>query len=92
MLKWRSILLYDLDELPEEDKLILNDDYNKIRDCIINKCVSQKGQKYLHVHKHGGKNSNTRAFGFTNKFLTKIVSFYLKIPLQSTSNSSYLIL
>ena len=86
------ILLYDLDELPEEDKLILNGDYNKIRDCIINKCVSQKGQQYLHVHKHGGKNSNTRAFGFTNKFLTKLVSFYLKIPLQSTTNSSYLIL
>ena len=87
-----GILLYDLDELPEEDKLILNDDYNKIRDCIINKCVSQKGQKYLHIHPHGSKNSITRAFGFTSKFLTKIVSFYLKIPLQTKANSSYLIL
>ena len=87
-----SALLYDLDELPEEDKLILNDDYNKIRDCIINKCVSQRGQKYLHVHPHGSKNSITRAFGFTPKFLTKIVAFYLKIPLQTTKNSNYLIL
>jgi hypothetical protein len=86
------ILLYDLDELPEEDKMILNDDYNKIRDCIINKCVSQSGQKYLHIHPHGSKNSSTRAFGFTPKFLTKIVSFYLKIPLQTKANSSYLIL
>jgi hypothetical protein len=86
------ILLYDLDELPEEDKMILNDDYNKIRDCIINKCVSQSGQKYLHIHKHGSKNSNTRAFGFTPKFITKLVSFYLKIPLQTKANSSYLIL
>lgn len=86
------IVLYDLDELPDEYKMILSDDYNKIRDCIINKCVSQKGQQYLHIHKHGSKNSNTRAFGFTNKFLTKLVSFYLKVPLNSTSKSSYIVI
>jgi hypothetical protein len=76
-----GIILYDLDELSEEDKYIITDDYNKIRNCIITGDVSQKGQQYLHVHKHGSKNSHNRAFGFTNKFLTKLISQYLQLPL-----------
>lgn len=85
-----GIILYDLNDIPQEDKDIIADDYNKIRECIINKCPSQKGQQYLHICRHSSKQYNTRAFAFTNKFLTKLVSFYLQIPLTNTGRSSYI--
>jgi hypothetical protein len=84
-----GIVLYDLNELGEEDKRILSDDYKKIRDCILEERVSQKGQQYLHIHKHGSKNSETRAFGFTNKFLTRLVAFYLEKPIIEKGKSTY---
>jgi hypothetical protein len=85
-----AVILYNLDDLPSEDKEIINNDYTKIRNCIINKCVSQKGQQYLHIHKHGNKASNIRALGFTNKFVTKIISFYLNLVLKKKGNSNFI--
>ena len=62
----------------------------KIKNCILEKNVTQAGQNYLHIHKHGCKDGLTRAFGFTNKFLTKLVSIYLDVPLKSKGRSEYI--
>jgi len=57
---------------------IINEDYKFIRECILKKNVSQKGQKYLHIHPHGaGHGSGNRAFGYTSKFITQVVGYYL---------------
>jgi len=88
-----GIMLYNLDEVFEkhpEVATIFHDDFNKIKSCILAHNVSQSGQKYLHIHPHGSKGSNTRAFGFTNKFLTKLVSIYLDLPLQVKGRSEYI--
>jgi len=88
-----AIIRYDLDEVFEkysDIKEIFQEDFNKIKKCIIEKNVSQKGQKYLHIHKHGCKNGLTRAFGFTNKFLTKLVSIYVNIPITSKGKSEFI--
>jgi hypothetical protein len=65
-------------------------DFIKIKTCILEKNVSQSGQQYLHIHKHGCKDGVTRAFGFTNKFLTRLVSIYLNVPLISKGRSEYI--
>jgi hypothetical protein len=53
-------------------------DYSKIRQCVLDKKVSQKGQQYLHIHTHGaGHGSGNRAFGFTSKFITRVVALQL---------------
>jgi len=88
-----AIIRYDLDDIFEKHddiKQIFQEDFNKIKKCIMEKNVTQSGQKYLHIHKHGCKNGLTRAFGFTNKFLTKLVSIYLKIKITSTGRSEYI--
>ena len=88
-----AILHYDLDDIFEKHidvKNIFQEDFNKIKKCIMEKKVTQCGQKYLHIHKHGGKNSETRAFGFTNKFLTKLVSINLDIPIAVKNRSEYI--
>lgn len=88
-----GIVLYNLDELfanhPEVAETF-QEDFIKIKTCVIEKNVSQCGQKYLHIHPHGCKDGATRAFGFTNKFLTKLVSIYLKVPLVSKGRSDYI--
>jgi len=72
-----SIFKYNLNELPDCETEILNKDFAAIQKCVIDQTVSQKGQIYLHIHKHGTKlNPNTCALGFTNKFLTKITSVF----------------
>jgi len=88
-----AIVHYDLDDIFEKHidvKNIFQEDFNKIKKCIIEKNVTQSGQKYLHIHKHGCKNGITRAFGFTNKFLTKLVSINLNIPITSKGKSEYI--
>ena len=88
-----AILHYDMNNIFEKYTDIANifqEDFNKIKKCIIEKNVTQSGQKYLHIHKHGSKDSLTRAFGFTNKFLTKLVSIYLNIPISSKGKSEYI--
>lgn len=96
-----GIIRYDLNELlstHSEIATIIQTDFTKIKNCIIDKKVSQKGQQYIHVHKHGGKHAKTRALGFTNKFVTLLYSIYMNttlivkgrshciVPLQSTKN------
>ena len=64
---------YDLEALPEDMQRVLAEDYGKIQACVRSREVSQRGQQYLHIHPHGSKGSSTRALGFTNKFLTKLL-------------------
>lgn len=68
-----ALFYYDLDTLPAEVRATIAADYANIRNCVAAKAVSQKGQQYLHIHPHGSKGSKTRAFGFTNKFVTWLI-------------------
>ena len=91
--KFIAIIHYDLNEIFEQhidERTTFQEDFEKIKKCIIEKNVTQTGQKYLHIHKHGCKDGLTRAFGFTNKFLTKLVSLNLGIPITSKGRSEYI--
>jgi len=88
-----GVVHYNLDnifETYEDIKKTFDEDYDKIKKCIVEGNVSQAGQTYLHIHKHGCKNGVTRAFGFTNRFLTRLVSIQLKIPLIKKGKSEYI--
>jgi len=88
-----GIVLYNLDDLFISHKEVADtfqEDFIKIKTCILEKNVSQSGQKYLHIHPHGCKDGVTRAFGFTNKFLTMLVSIYLNVPLITKGRSDYI--
>lgn len=88
-----AIVYYNLNDIftqHAEIKNVFQDDFDKIKKCIIEKNVTQSGQQYLHIHKHGCKHSKTRAFGFTNKFLTKLVSINLNIPINTKGRSEYI--
>ena len=69
---------------------VMNADFANIQHRINTHTVSQRGQKYLHIHPHGSKGSKTRAFGFTNKFVTKLVSIQTEKPLTTKGNSFYI--
>uniref|UniRef100_A0A6C0B9C1 Uncharacterized protein n=1 Tax=viral metagenome TaxID=1070528 RepID=A0A6C0B9C1_9ZZZZ len=72
------IVFVELETLPLEMRTIINSDYENIRQCVLEKRVSQKGQKYLHIHTHGaGHGSGNRAFGFTSSFITRVVALQL---------------
>jgi hypothetical protein len=87
----RVLEAYDIEELPDSMRAVLKDDYEKIRTCVLNDAISQKGQTYLHIHPHGCKGSDTRAFGFTPKFVTQLVAIRTGTPIQSKGRSEYLI-
>jgi len=87
----RVIEAYDIEQLPTPIQDILKEDYQKIRTCVMNDAISQKGQTYLHIHPHGCKGSNTRAFGFTPKLVTQLVGILTGRPMQSKGRSEYLI-
>lgn len=76
-----AIFQYDIETLPDEIQTVLRDDYAKIQECIRMKAVTQAGQQFLHIHPHGSKGSKTRALGFTNKFLTRLIAHYTNRPL-----------
>jgi hypothetical protein len=91
--KIMGIVFYNLDDIFQKNpdiEEVFQTDFIKIKTCIIEKNVSQAGQQYLHIHPHGCKNGKTRAFGFTNKFLTKMVSIYLNLPLITKGRSEYI--
>lgn len=91
--KIMGIVFYNLNNIFENHADVANifkSDFEKIKKCIVEKNVSQCGQQYLHIHKHGCKDGVTRAFGFTNKFLTKLVSICLKLPLIVKGRSEYI--
>ena len=79
--------MYDMAKFQDKWVDQIHADYSNIRQRIANLTVSQKGQKYLHIHPHGCKGSHTRALGFTNKFLTMLVAEQLaknrNIPLEN---------
>lgn len=79
-------LNYDIEELPDEFSSQISKDYNSIRTCIESGNITQKGQKAIHIHPHGSKGSKTRAIGFTNKFVTTMLGYYMasdkKIPVE----------
>ena len=88
-----AIVHYDLNEIFEQHADVRNvfqEDFDKIKKCIVEKNVTQCGQQYLHIHKHGCKASATRAFGFTNRFLTKLVSIKINVPLTTRGRSEYI--
>jgi len=73
-----SIVLFNFETLPTEMKDIIDNDYKKIQQSIIDNKVTQKQQEYLHIHPHGkGHGSGNRAFGFTSKFITRIIAIHL---------------
>lgn len=80
-------LNYDIEELPDEFSSQITKDYNSIRTCIESGNITQKGQKTIHIHPHGSKGSKTRAIGFTNKFVTTMLGYYMasdkKIPIEN---------
>ena len=72
------IVFVNIEQLPLEMITIIQTDYTNIRQCVLDKKVSQKGQQYLHIHTHGaGHGSGNRAFGFTSKFITRVVALQL---------------
>lgn len=85
-----ALFRYDITELPAEYQSTIAADYEKIRTCVAAKDVSQKGQTYLHIHPHGSKGSSTRAFGFTNGFVTRLISHYSGKPLITKGRSIYI--
>jgi len=69
------IICFNIEKLPSEVCEIINNDYSMIRQYILEKKVSQKGQRYLHIHPHGaGHGSGSRALGYTSNFITLIVA------------------
>ncbi len=85
-----DIVMYDMETFPVEQQTLISSDFNSIRLCFETHKVSQKGQQYLHIHKHGGKGSTTRALGFTNKCVTWMVSHSLGLALQQQGWSTYI--
>jgi hypothetical protein len=72
-----SVFTYNLEQLPPNEMVILKSDYSNIRKCINDDYISQRNQKYLHIHKHGTKKRpNVCALGFTSKFLTKLMGLF----------------
>lgn len=91
--KIMGIVFYNLDDIFQkyiDIEEVFQADFIKIKTCILERNVTQAGQQYLHIHPHGCKGGKTRAFGFTNKFLTKLVSIYLDLPLIKVGRSYYI--
>lgn len=73
-----GFISYSFENFDNEDLIQINYDFEKIKECLIEGKPTQSGQKYLHIHRHSsGGEDKTRAFGFTNKFLTKIIANFL---------------
>lgn len=76
------VFSYDLNELDDNEYSQIKNDFNFIQNQFKNGDITQKGQIYLHTCPHGsGHGSSTRAFAFTNKFITKLVSIKTEKPL-----------
>ena len=81
---------YDVSALDQTITDQLNTDFRDIQEKIRAGAVSQKGQKFLHIHPHGSKNSTTRAFGFTNRFVTQLASIQTGRPLTVKGRSIFI--
>lgn len=87
-----GIIHYDLNDLfiryPSIEEEVEHD-FQLIRKRVVSRNVSQRGQKTIHIHKHRGRESMTRALGFTNKFITRLVGLYLNKPILNKGSSIY---
>jgi hypothetical protein len=83
-----ALFHYDIKTNDEWMKVVC-EDYEKIRECVRAKNATQAGQSYLHIHPHGSKNSTTRAFGFTPKFVTRLICHYTNRTLIESCKSLY---
>jgi len=70
--KFLGGVIFDYSKLNDIDKTQISNDFEDIQKKIRNNEISQVGQKYLHIHSHGSKNSQTKALGFKNNFVTKL--------------------
>jgi hypothetical protein len=85
-----GLVPYDFSNLNKIDKNQINYDFEKIKKCLSEGNPTQKGQKYLHIHRHSsGGDDKTRAFGFTNKFLTKLIADTMGSQLIEHGRSCY---
>ena len=84
-----GMIIINYNELDHKFKNQISDDYADIRNKIITKTITQKGQKILHIHKHGNKGHETRALGFKQKFITEIFSNKMKYKYIEKGNSYY---
>jgi len=75
-----GMFLIEYDTFSDVIKKQIQKDFDDIKSKINSTSVSQKGQKFLHIHPHGSKNSCTRAFGYTNKLVTIIAAEHLGEP------------
>lgn len=82
------IVPYDLNKLNNDDLSQIEKDFNVIKNCLLDGNPTQAGQKYLHIPRHssGGKNMS-RAFAFTNKFLTKLIINHMEFEILEKNNS-----
>jgi len=85
-----GFVIYDFNSFDISDQEQINSDFEKIKKCLFDGKPTQSGQKYLHIHRHssGGENQ-TRAFGFTNKFLTKIIANFFGFKFIENNKSYY---
>jgi hypothetical protein len=82
---------YDLEEMPEEITAQIDADFNHIQSTIRAGAITQAGQVFLHTAPHGsGHGSGTRALGFKNKFVTKLVSIYSGKPITVKGSSWFI--
>lgn len=75
--KFLCAFYYNYYTMPDFFKKQINKDYQTIRKLIISNSITQSGQKYLHIHTHGIKNSTSRALGFKHKFVTLLAGYML---------------
>lgn len=88
--KMLKICIYNIEELPQEYQNQISKDFIDIQNKIKTQTVSQRGQKYLHIHPHGSKGMKTRALGFTNKFVTIIICYFCNLIIEKKGRSLYI--
>ncbi len=86
-----SCFAYDLEEMEIGISNQIDADFEHIKGTIRDGRITQAGQIFLHTAPHGaGHGSGTRAFAFTNKFVTKLVSIYTGKPVTVKGRSWYI--
>ena len=86
-----TVFSYDIEKMPHQDIKTMESDYSTIRHCILNGSISQRKQKYLHIHRHGTKKyPNTCALGFTGKFLIKLINIFGGKKLVVAGRANYI--
>ena len=74
-IKFLGSFYCDINELPQLYLNQIEKDFRNIKKEINDKTFSSINQKYLHIQKHGNKNSTTRAIGFKNEFVLILVKY-----------------